>query len=432
MSAPSAAKPVADIRVRKSPLRAVHLGRAIMPSLIDELPVIAVLCACAEGESVIEGAEELRVKESDRIRTTAAMLAAIGGDVEEKAGRLYHPRQKVAARRQFRRLRRPPHRHERRGRAGRQRAGRRHRGCGVRRYLLPQLFRSAQFLNGGLDTMYKMAVIGKDVSKSDSAKMHTFDFHALGSACSYELLSVAKENFDEAAKKLIAEYDAFNVTIPYKLDIIPYLDRLEGDAKVFGAVNVVKDKVGYNTDGVGFMLMLENNGIAPRGKKDPRLGRGRRGPQRGEKARRRRRGRVRLRLAQGERRPPLRRVRLLYPARKGGTGRLRPHHQYHGRRHAQGRRVSRPSARTSSPAPRPPATSSTNPRKSEFLRIAESLASPSSTGRACSSTRPTTATASSSAASPRLRRQRRFLKNISEYIPNKRHLHSTMSDINAR
>ena len=122
--------------------------------------------------------------------------------------------------------------------------------------------------------MYKMAVIGKDVSKSDSAKMHTFDFHALGSACSYELLSVAKENFDEAAKKLIAEYDAFNVTIPYKLDIIPYLDRLEGDALTFGAVNVVKDKVGYNTDGVGFMLMLENNGIAPQGKKILVLGAG--------------------------------------------------------------------------------------------------------------------------------------------------------------
>ena len=122
--------------------------------------------------------------------------------------------------------------------------------------------------------MYKMAVIGKDVSKSDSAKMHTFDFRALGSACSYELLSVAKENFDEAAKKLIAEYDAFNVTIPYKLDIIPYLDRLEGDAKVFGAVNVVKDKVGYNTDGVGFMLMLENNGISPQGKKILVLGAG--------------------------------------------------------------------------------------------------------------------------------------------------------------
>lgn len=77
-------EPVADIRVRKSPLRAVDLGREIMPSLIDELPVIAVLCAFAEGESVITGAEELRVKESDRIRTTAEMLRAVGGDCTER------------------------------------------------------------------------------------------------------------------------------------------------------------------------------------------------------------------------------------------------------------------------------------------------------------------------------------------------------------
>ena len=77
-------EPVADIRVRKSALRPVRLGRAVMPSLIDELPVIAVLCAYADGESVISGAEELRVKESDRIRTTAAMLTALGGDVEER------------------------------------------------------------------------------------------------------------------------------------------------------------------------------------------------------------------------------------------------------------------------------------------------------------------------------------------------------------
>ena len=76
-------EPVADIRVRKSALRAVRLGREIMPSLIDELPVIAVLCAYADGESVIAGAEELRVKESDRIRTTAAMLSAVGGDCTE-------------------------------------------------------------------------------------------------------------------------------------------------------------------------------------------------------------------------------------------------------------------------------------------------------------------------------------------------------------
>lgn len=73
-------EPVADIRVMKSALRAIKLERDIMPSLIDELPVIAVLCSFAEGESVIRGAEELRVKESDRIETTANMLNALGGD----------------------------------------------------------------------------------------------------------------------------------------------------------------------------------------------------------------------------------------------------------------------------------------------------------------------------------------------------------------
>ena len=122
--------------------------------------------------------------------------------------------------------------------------------------------------------MYKLAVIGKDVSKSDSAKMHTYSMRGLGSGCTFELLSVPPEDFSAAAERLIGEYDGFCVTIPYKLDIIPHLSRIEGDAAVFGAVNVVKNRVGYNTDGVGFMLMLENNGIAVRGKKVLVLGAG--------------------------------------------------------------------------------------------------------------------------------------------------------------
>ena len=77
--------------------------------------------------------------------------------------------------------------------------------------------------------MLKLAVIGKDVSKSDSGRMHTFILRGLGRDCSYELMSSSAEDFDTNAKKLLAEYDAFNVTIPYKLDIIPYLDRIEGD-----------------------------------------------------------------------------------------------------------------------------------------------------------------------------------------------------------
>lgn len=73
-------EPVADIRVYRSDLRSVSLSREIMPLLIDELPLIAVLCAYADGESVITGAEELKVKESDRIAATASMIRAMGGD----------------------------------------------------------------------------------------------------------------------------------------------------------------------------------------------------------------------------------------------------------------------------------------------------------------------------------------------------------------
>ena len=51
--------------------------------MIDELPLIALLCAFADGESRITGAKELRVKESDRIRTTAELIRNLGGDCEE-------------------------------------------------------------------------------------------------------------------------------------------------------------------------------------------------------------------------------------------------------------------------------------------------------------------------------------------------------------
>ena len=122
--------------------------------------------------------------------------------------------------------------------------------------------------------MLKLAVIGKDVSKSDSAKMHTFDMRGLGSDCSYELISCPAEQFDAQAERLLREYDAFNVTIPYKLTVIPHLKRLEGDAAVFGAVNTVVGGVGYNTDGLGFALMLENSGIDPAGRRVLVLGAG--------------------------------------------------------------------------------------------------------------------------------------------------------------
>ncbi len=79
----SGGEEVADILVERSPLRAIELGGEVIPALIDELPLVALLCAFADGESRIYGAKELRVKESDRIKTTAEMINALGGDCRE-------------------------------------------------------------------------------------------------------------------------------------------------------------------------------------------------------------------------------------------------------------------------------------------------------------------------------------------------------------
>lgn len=73
----------ADILVEKSPMHALTIGAAEVPSMVDELPLVALLCAFAEGESRITGAEELRVKECDRIAATAELIRSLGGDCEE-------------------------------------------------------------------------------------------------------------------------------------------------------------------------------------------------------------------------------------------------------------------------------------------------------------------------------------------------------------
>ncbi len=79
----SGGEETADILVEKSNMHAIELTAKDVPSMIDELPLVALLCAFAEGETRITGAKELRVKESDRIKTTAEMINAFGGDCEE-------------------------------------------------------------------------------------------------------------------------------------------------------------------------------------------------------------------------------------------------------------------------------------------------------------------------------------------------------------
>ncbi len=71
-------EPVADIRITSSRLKGIHVPEHLVPLAIDEFPVLFVAAACAEGETVVSGAEELRVKESDRIQVMADGLQILG------------------------------------------------------------------------------------------------------------------------------------------------------------------------------------------------------------------------------------------------------------------------------------------------------------------------------------------------------------------
>jgi 3-phosphoshikimate 1-carboxyvinyltransferase len=73
-------EPVADIRVRYAPLKGISIPEDQVPLAIDEFPVLFVAAACAEGTTVLTGAEELRVKESDRIQSMADGLVTLGID----------------------------------------------------------------------------------------------------------------------------------------------------------------------------------------------------------------------------------------------------------------------------------------------------------------------------------------------------------------
>lgn len=85
-------EPSGDLLVRGGrTLKAVHIGPRDIPRLIDEVPIIAVLALRAEGVTIIEGAGELRVKETDRLNALAKNLSALGARVEEKPDGLVIP-----------------------------------------------------------------------------------------------------------------------------------------------------------------------------------------------------------------------------------------------------------------------------------------------------------------------------------------------------
>ncbi|MBR4632159.1 MAG: 3-phosphoshikimate 1-carboxyvinyltransferase [Elusimicrobia bacterium] len=76
-------EPVADIEITTSKLNSTSFGKETVPSLIDEIPIIVLAATQAEGKTVISGAKELKVKESNRIHAVASQLNKMGADIEE-------------------------------------------------------------------------------------------------------------------------------------------------------------------------------------------------------------------------------------------------------------------------------------------------------------------------------------------------------------
>ena len=111
------------------------------------------------------------------------------------------------------------------------------------------------FVSSGGKSM-KFGLIGEVLGHSLSPKIHELLFQKEGWSNTYDLIEIPKEKFSSQLCQVLQEYDGLNVTIPYKLDVIPFLDEVSEEARTIGAVNTIA-KIhgklkGFNTDYIGF------------------------------------------------------------------------------------------------------------------------------------------------------------------------------------
>ena len=114
--------------------------------------------------------------------------------------------------------------------------------------------------------MKKYALIGEKLSHSHSPLLHGEIFKDLNVLATYEKLEIGIDELEETINLLRKGiYSGFNVTIPYKKEVIKYLDELSDEAKIIGAVNTIAYKngklIGYNTDYYGFKEEVIFNNI---------------------------------------------------------------------------------------------------------------------------------------------------------------------------
>lgn len=124
----------------------------------------------------------------------------------------------------------------------------------------------------------KLGLLGEVLGHSLSPEIHRILFEKLDISSSYELIEIPKDRFQKDLPRILSDYDGLNVTIPYKVAVIPFLDELSEEAKTIGAVNTIAHKggrlVGYNTDYTGFQRTLARIGCQVSGREAVVLGHG--------------------------------------------------------------------------------------------------------------------------------------------------------------
>ena len=127
--------------------------------------------------------------------------------------------------------------------------------------------------------MEKYGLLGEKLGHSYSKEIHEIFFELTGKNASYEMIEKEIGEIEELMESIRnGKFNGINVTIPYKLEVIKYLDEVSETAKKIGAVNTITLRdgklIGDNSDYFGFLKTLELNGINVNGKKVLVLGTG--------------------------------------------------------------------------------------------------------------------------------------------------------------
>lgn len=124
-----------------------------------------------------------------------------------------------------------------------------------------------------------IGLFGQPISQSFSPSIHNYLSKKYKKNNIYMCFEIEKTNLQTATQGIkVFNMKGCNVTIPYKVDIIPYLDKIDRNAQLIGAVNTIKNAnnelIGYNTDGMGFIKSLTDEGYDLKDKKVMILGAG--------------------------------------------------------------------------------------------------------------------------------------------------------------